>query len=1181
MYKRRIFSVGFSLTLLSLLSAFSLMGGGCDNGGCNNKGNNGGGGNSGNSTSASSAALPAPGTPKYNEAVQNFFTGSLSLKVGAPVAREMLEKAKAVVPNEPAILLNLALVYYNSKELDKALEYIAEAKKFAPNTPEISLVEAYIFGSENKYEEAKKACDAYLMSKPNDLVILYKQQDMIDKLQEPDGDKKRVEILDKVLSLSPENIVALIESARLSAKMKDSTRYKKCLDALNRQSGNWTADAKTLLTTFMNAPVIPSTGLRLQSLRSTIVNERYIDPKPYSDNKIINGENNSLPVVERLLKMQNPPREPAEPDMDLTYVSTPLGEGKWTTVDIIPQDKKEVFASVFGVSQTKSISFNGKNANLPGATNFIPIALDREHPEPSAVDAPEALRKDERDYKNDIIALTPSGAQILTQGKNGTFTPKQIVQTGSVTKAFAADLELDGDLDIVFSTKDKVIAQQNRGNNTFVPLTLFSEVKGARNLAFGDLDGEGTPDVVLVDNNGQLFIYRNQRSGYFVLVPTIPNTNNLHDIQIFDAKNDGVMDIVGVKQDGTVVRIFTEDNGTSWKIDELVKSSITDARLFVGDLDNNGAIDMIVAGKDNSDLLLGNADGNYVALKTPIPGRITGIGDLKEGGYLSLVGIDGDGKGLRFDAKPTKSYHSLTVRAFAEPGKKGDRRINPFGVGSELEMRAGLLWQKQIVTGPQTHFGLGTQSNANAVRAIWTNGSTNAIFDGSQGIKLTAQTNIDMPQPLTGSCPFLFAWDGTKFAFVTDCIWRSPLGLKINAQDTAGVAQTEDWLKIRGDQLKAKDGFYDLRITAELWETHFFDNVGLMAVDHPEGTDIFVDERFAIPGPQLKVHAVKTPQAILKATAETGEDVTQIVKERDLNHVDTFGRGQYQGVTRDHYLEIELPENAPKNAPLYVIANGWIHPTDTSINVAIGQRMDGLRPTGLSIETQDASGKWKVARPGLGFPEGKVKTILFRVDDLWKPGARRKLRLRTNLEIYWDQVRWAEGLPDRTYKSTPLALSNASLKYRGFSQMQPFKTNVPELPVCYSPVATTVGQWRDLEGNYTRFGDVKPLLTGIDDRYVIMNAGDEMHIRFPEAAPPSAGMVRDYVFIGDGWVKDGNYNTTFSHTVMPLPTHKDTSYKTPPGRLEDDPAYKLHPSDWEQYHTRYVSPSGFAQALKP
>ena len=48
-------------------------------------------------------------------------------------------------------------------------------------------------------------------------------------------------------------------------------------------------------------------------------------------------------------------------------------------------------------------------------------------------------------------------------------------------------------------------------------------------------------------------------------------------------------------------------------------------------------------------------------------------------------------------------------------------------------------------------------------------------------------------------------------AFVTDLIWRSPLGLRINAQATADVLMTEDWVKVRGDQLAPRDGAYDLR----------------------------------------------------------------------------------------------------------------------------------------------------------------------------------------------------------------------------------------------------------------------------------------------------------------------------------------------------------------------------------
>ena len=111
-------------------------------------------------------------------------------------------------------------------------------------------------------------------------------------------------------------------------------------------------------------------------------------------------------------------------------------------------------------------------------------------------------------------------------------------------------------------------------------------------------------------------------------------------------------------------------------------------------------------------------------------------------------------------------------------------------------------------------------------------------------------------QRLKGSCPWVFAWDGTRMGFVTDFLWRSPLGLRINAQDTAGVTQTEDWVQdCAAISSLPRDGAYDVRITAELWETHFFDHVSLLVVDHPADTEVFVDERFSpAQPPALAVH---------------------------------------------------------------------------------------------------------------------------------------------------------------------------------------------------------------------------------------------------------------------------------------------------------------------------------------
>ncbi|WP_243665064.1 hypothetical protein [Rhodothermus marinus] len=131
--------------------------------------------------------------------------------------------------------------------------------------------------------------------------------------------------------------------------------------------------------------------------------------------------------------------------------------------------------------------------------------------------------------------------------------------------------------------------------------------------------------------------------------------------------------------------------------------------------------------------------------------------------------------------------------------------------------------------------------------------------------------------------------------FVTDFIWGSPLGLRINAQETGDIAQTEDWIKIRGDQLRPRDGIYDVRITAELWETHFFDHVSLMVVDHPEGTEVWVDERFAFPPRQLRLYTTGPVQPIARARDHRGRDVTDKVRRRDGRYFDTFAPGAYQG----------------------------------------------------------------------------------------------------------------------------------------------------------------------------------------------------------------------------------------------------------------------------------------------
>lgn len=189
------------------------------------------------------------------------------------------------------------------------------------------------------------------------------------------------------------------------------------------------------------------------------------------------------------------------------------------------------------------------------------------------------------------------------------------------------------------------------------------------------------------------------------------------------------------------------------------------------------------------------------------------------------------------------------------------------------------------------------------------------------------------------------------------------------------------------------------------------------------------------------------------------------------------------------------------------------------------------------------------------------------------------VRLTTTSEIYWDGIFQAEKVSSEKIVEQNLNPVLKELRYRGFSEWNRADQRSPKLPT-YSEIASTAQRWRDLEGFHTRFGDVTELLGEIDDRYVIMNAGDELILHFDKLPDPIEGYTRSFIFESDGWVKDGDYNTEASATVLPLPYHGQADYEyLSTGNLFDDPVFKRHRMDWVKYHTRYITPHDFRTAL--
>jgi len=660
----------------------------------------------------------------------------------------------------------------------------------------------------------------------------------------------------------------------------------------------------------------------------------------------------------------------------------------------------------------------------------------------------------------------------------------------------------------------------------------------------------------------------NRQATRFVAIDPPAGVAGVTTVAVADLDADGAIDLVVGDAQGRISRVTRR--GDAWDTATIATwpgAPLT--RVLVADLDNNGALDVVASRANASRVWLAAESYALAALSADMDGETWTVRDTNDDGALDLIGVAG-GMASRWLGKGTRGYHWKTFTTRAQQNA-GDQRINSLGLGGEIEIKAGLLWQKQVIDSPVLHFGLGSRTAIDVARVVWPNGVPQAEFGIGVDDAFVAE------QRLKGSCPWVFADDGHGVRFVTDFLWRSPLGLRINAQDTAGVTQTEDWVRLRGDQLAPRDGRYDVRITAELWETHFFDHVSLLVVDHPDGTEAFVDERFSAAAlPKLAVQALRTPQSVTRAMDDQGHDVTALVSARDGRYLATFARGTYQGIAEPHAVAFDLPADVPTDRPLVLVAEGWVYPTDSSINLAVGQGR-AMKPSGLALDAQDAAGRWREVVRDLGFPAGKNKSMLI---DLAPAHGARRLRLRTNLEIYWDRLSVAEpaGVPVRTER---LATARAELRFRGFSQTTSPRGETPETPD-YARIANTAPRWRDLVGYHTRFGEVGELLAGVDDRYVIMNAGDELRLEFPERPAPAAGWRRDFVLIGDGWEKDGDYNTGFSQTVLPLPSHAKPAYgKGVEGlELEDDPVYQAHRDDWERFHTRFVRPEGFINGVR-
>jgi hypothetical protein len=429
--------------------------------------------------------------------------------------------------------------------------------------------------------------------------------------------------------------------------------------------------------------------------------------------------------------------------------------------------------------------------------------------------------------------------------------------------------------------------------------------------------------------------------------------------------------------------------------------------------------------------------------------------------------------------------------------------------GAEVEIKSGILYEKQIYRGSPLRFELGPVGELDVVRITWPNG----LIQSEPRQPVNRALVFKEAQRLSGSCPQIFIWNGREFEYVTDILGVAPLGASSGDGEYFPVDHEEAVVLPR---LVPRDGRYQIRLTEELAEVAYIDGVRLLAVDHTPGHRLHVNERFQAP-----------PYPPLKLQFTSGRIEPNYARD-----------GEYR---------------FPRAASLLVLT-GWIDWADGSTFLNAAQQG---RPLTLPKLEAFLDGRWQTVEAEMGIPAGKPKTI---VVPLPRPASR--FRITTNLAIHWQDVFLADETHPE-YRITELR-PEAELRFRGFSraEIDPARRK-PEMFFYENPLP--VSMWNPTPGLYTRYGNVNPLLREGDGKLIIMGSGDELAMDFP--VPPVAhGKERSFVLVVDGWAKDQDPNTAHSQTVEPLPFQGMSAYPYPAGEaFPDTPELRA----WrKEYNTR-------------
>ncbi|MCG8323004.1 MAG: Ig-like domain-containing protein, partial [Cytophagales bacterium] len=233
-----------------------------------------------------------------------------------------------------------------------------------------------------------------------------------------------------------------------------------------------------------------------------------------------------------------------------------------------------------------------------------------------------------------------TAAPALVSPINFKTQPAITTDAGLALSVYAADVDGDGDMDVLSASQDDKIAwYENDGSQSFTSHTITTDANGAASVYAADVDGDGDLDVLsasLLDD--KIAWYENDGSQGFTSHTITTDAAGAHSVYAADVDGDGDMDVLSASNDDDKIAWYENDGSQGFTSHTITTDAAGAHSVYAADVDGDGDMDVLSASFDDNKIAWYENDGSQ-GFTSHI---ITTDADHASSVYAADVDDDGD-----------------------------------------------------------------------------------------------------------------------------------------------------------------------------------------------------------------------------------------------------------------------------------------------------------------------------------------------------------------------------------------------------------------------------------------------------------------------------------------------------------------------------------------------------------